>query len=139
MTSFSKGLGSLSTDPVRGLTQMTSSLLKGSFVETPVALTEGLRNLPRLYGDKPEAIQPVHDWKSGMTQAGKVSQHYQPCLRPSGRAPKPQQILIIFAGLLHWFCGWTYRLRDKALPGGEKGWRSRIYERFCKRQCRTIF
>lgn len=90
MTSFSKGLGNLYTDPVKGMTQMTSSLIKGSFVETPVALAEGLRNMPRLYGDKPEKIQPIYGWKSGMTQAGKVSQHHEPCLRtsrPSSQTP----------------------------------------------------
>jgi hypothetical protein len=71
-TRFTKGLGNFAIDPIKGASQMTSSLVNGAFVETPIALAEGLRNVPRLYGDVPEKMTPIEGWKGGMTQAGKV-------------------------------------------------------------------
>ncbi|KAB8224498.1 hypothetical protein BDV33DRAFT_233433 [Aspergillus novoparasiticus] len=71
MTDFTVGLGKLSTSPTKGMTQMTSSLVKGTLVDAPTALAEGLRNVPRLYGEKPEKSVPIEGWKSGMTHAGK--------------------------------------------------------------------
>lgn len=73
MTDFTVGLGKLSTSPTKGMTQMTSSLVKGTLVDAPTALAEGLRNVPRLYGERPEKPVPIEGWKSGMTHAGKVS------------------------------------------------------------------
>lgn len=73
ITSFSKSLATLPRDPMKGMMQMTSSIAKGSLVGMPMALTEGLRNVPQLYGDKPEPTEPIEGWKSGMTHAGKVS------------------------------------------------------------------
>ncbi|PIG80885.1 sterol glucosyltransferase [Aspergillus arachidicola] len=71
MIDFTVGLGRLSTSPTKGMTQMTSSLVKGTLVDAPTALAEGLRNVPRLYGEKPEKPVPMEGWKSGMTHAGK--------------------------------------------------------------------
>ncbi|OQE69651.1 hypothetical protein PENNAL_c0130G04309 [Penicillium nalgiovense] len=71
ITSFSKSLATLPRDPMKGMMQMTSSIAKGSLVGMPMALTEGLRNVPQLYGDKPEPTEPIEGWKSGMTHAGK--------------------------------------------------------------------
>ncbi|KAE8163337.1 hypothetical protein BDV40DRAFT_299467 [Aspergillus tamarii] len=71
MTEFTVGLGKLGTSPTKGMTQMTSSLVKGTLLYTPTALAEGLRNVPRLYGEKPEKAVPIEDWKRGMTHAGK--------------------------------------------------------------------
>ncbi|KAF3391222.1 Sterol 3-beta-glucosyltransferase UGT80A2, partial [Penicillium rolfsii] len=70
-TAFIKGLGYSTVNPVEGMSQMTSSLVKGSMVEIPMALTEGMRNIPRLYGEKPEKVGPIDGWKDGMKQAGK--------------------------------------------------------------------
>ncbi|KAK9847344.1 sterol glucosyltransferase [Penicillium brevicompactum] len=71
ITSFSKGLGNVTFSPAKGMSQMTSSLIKGTLVEVPTALTEGFRNIPRLYGDRPKDIEPIDDWRSGLKQAGK--------------------------------------------------------------------
>ncbi|QMW46761.1 hypothetical protein G4B11_010216 [Aspergillus flavus] len=71
MTDFTVGLGKLSTSPTKSMTQMTSSLVKGTLVDAPTALAEGLRNVPRLYGERPERPVPIEGWKSGMTHAGK--------------------------------------------------------------------
>lgn len=73
MTDFTVGLGKLSTSPTKSMTQMPSSLVKGTLVDAPTALAEGLRNVPRLYGERPERPVPIEGWKSGMTHAGKVS------------------------------------------------------------------
>ncbi|CAG7921989.1 unnamed protein product [Penicillium olsonii] len=39
---------------------------RGAFVEIPLAATEGMRAIPRLYGDDTRANAPVQDWRSGM-------------------------------------------------------------------------
>ncbi|PNP73834.1 hypothetical protein FNYG_12793 [Fusarium nygamai] len=55
----------------KGISKMTTSVLKGSLVDVPLALTEGLHNLPELYGDKVRKHDKVTDWKSGTAEAGK--------------------------------------------------------------------
>ncbi|KAF3017034.1 hypothetical protein E8E14_000242 [Neopestalotiopsis sp. 37M] len=44
---------------------------KGIFLDLPLATTEGLRAVPRLYGQEIRDFGPIHDWKSGATVAGK--------------------------------------------------------------------
>ncbi|CAG8067607.1 unnamed protein product [Penicillium salamii] len=39
---------------------------RGVFVEIPLAATEGMRAIPRLYGEKLHSNAPVQDWRSGM-------------------------------------------------------------------------
>ena len=56
----------------QGLTSMGSSLGKGALVGMPLALAEGLRNAPRLYGDDVKDHGKVKDWKSGGVVAAKV-------------------------------------------------------------------
>jgi sterol 3beta-glucosyltransferase len=56
----------------KALQGMTTAVVKGSLVDVPLALTEGLRNTPRLYGEKVQDHGPVTDWKSGGTVAAKV-------------------------------------------------------------------
>ncbi|KAH7349176.1 hypothetical protein BKA66DRAFT_447158 [Pyrenochaeta sp. MPI-SDFR-AT-0127] len=46
--------------------------LKGMTVDIPLALTEGLKNVPRHYGDTPRDHGPVTGFKSGATVAGKT-------------------------------------------------------------------
>uniref|UniRef100_A0A0D2Y9P7 Uncharacterized protein n=1 Tax=Fusarium oxysporum (strain Fo5176) TaxID=660025 RepID=A0A0D2Y9P7_FUSOF len=55
----------------KGVSKMATSVLKGSLVDVPLALTEGLHNLPELYGDKVRKHNKVTDWKSGTAEAGK--------------------------------------------------------------------
>ncbi|KAM0413203.1 hypothetical protein ACHAPD_008290 [Fusarium lateritium] len=55
----------------KGVSKMATSVLKGSLVDVPLALTEGLHNLPELYGDKVRKHNKITDWKSGTTEAGK--------------------------------------------------------------------
>ena len=56
----------------KALQGMTTAVVKGSLVDVPLALAEGLRNTPRLYGEKVQDHGPVTDWKSGGTVAAKV-------------------------------------------------------------------
>lgn len=44
---------------------------KGMLIDLPLAVTEGLRAVPRLYGDEVKDHGTVQDWKSGATFAGK--------------------------------------------------------------------
>jgi hypothetical protein len=44
---------------------------KGVFVDVPLATTEGLRAIPRLYGQEVRDHGPIRDWKSGAEVAGK--------------------------------------------------------------------
>ena len=56
----------------KSVSKMATSVLKWSPVDVPLALTEGLHNLPELYGDKVRKHNKVTDWKSGTAEAGKV-------------------------------------------------------------------
>ncbi|KEQ80652.1 UDP-Glycosyltransferase/glycogen phosphorylase, partial [Aureobasidium pullulans EXF-150] len=55
----------------KGFGKAGGALMKGSLVDIPFALAEGLRNAPLMYGDKPRDFGPVIDWKSGGVVAGK--------------------------------------------------------------------
>ncbi|OTA99660.1 glycosyltransferase family 1 protein [Hypoxylon sp. CI-4A] len=44
---------------------------KGMYVDMPLAATEGLRAMPKLYGGEVREIGKITDWKSGATVAGK--------------------------------------------------------------------
>lgn len=44
---------------------------KGMYLDMPLAMTEGLRNAPRLYGGEVYQPGPIDDWMSGGVAAGK--------------------------------------------------------------------
>ncbi|KAJ6015229.1 hypothetical protein N7540_009820 [Penicillium herquei] len=48
---------------------------KGMLIDMPLAASEGLRAVPRLYGDEVKDHGPVKDWKSGASFAGKNFVH----------------------------------------------------------------
>lgn len=56
-----------------GVKGLGTSVVKGTLVDMPLALAEGLRNTPALYGEKVRDHGPVTDWKSGGVVAAKVS------------------------------------------------------------------
>ncbi|KAF6822330.1 sterol glucosyltransferase [Colletotrichum plurivorum] len=56
----------------KGVAGMTGAVAKGGLVSVPLALAEGLRNLPQLYGDKVRDNGKVEDWKSGGKVAAKT-------------------------------------------------------------------
>ena len=48
---------------------------KGVLIDMPLAVSDGLRAVPRLYGDEVKDHGSVRDWKSGATFAGKNFVH----------------------------------------------------------------
>lgn len=44
---------------------------RGFFLNLPLATTEGLRNMPRLYGEEVPENERIKDWKSGALVGGK--------------------------------------------------------------------
>jgi hypothetical protein len=48
---------------------------KGMLVDMPLAMSEGLRAVPRLYGDEVKDHGTIEDWKSGAAFAGKNFVH----------------------------------------------------------------
>jgi len=56
----------------KGFAKMVGVLPKATLVDFPLALTEGLHHLPRIYGEEVRNHGQVKDWKSGGVVAGKV-------------------------------------------------------------------
>lgn len=54
----------------KSLGSFVPTALKGMTVDIPLALTEGLRNIPRFHGEEPRDHGPVTDIKSGFAIAG---------------------------------------------------------------------
>ncbi|OJJ01775.1 hypothetical protein ASPVEDRAFT_71789 [Aspergillus versicolor CBS 583.65] len=54
----------------KSLGSFVPTALKGMTVDIPLALTEGLRNVPRYHGEEPRDHGPVTDIKSGFAVAG---------------------------------------------------------------------
>jgi hypothetical protein len=55
----------------KSLGSFVPTALKGMTVDIPLAMTEGLRNIPQLHGEEPRDHGPVTDIKSGFAVAGK--------------------------------------------------------------------
>ncbi|KAI3023686.1 CAZyme family GT1 [Aspergillus niger] len=66
-----KLLGRMAAASGRSLGSIAPTMIKGTTVDFPLALTEGLRNVPRLYGETPRDHGQVTDIKSGFAVAGK--------------------------------------------------------------------
>lgn len=56
----------------KGFGKMAGVLPKATLVDFPLALAEGLHQMPRLYGDEVRDHGRVRGWKSGGVVAGKV-------------------------------------------------------------------
>ncbi|KAK4205486.1 hypothetical protein QBC40DRAFT_320357 [Triangularia verruculosa] len=54
-----------------GVVNMAGTMVKGTLVDFPTALADGLRSVPRLYSGKVQQREKVTDWKSGGTAAAK--------------------------------------------------------------------
>ncbi|KAL3469517.1 hypothetical protein BJX99DRAFT_268156 [Aspergillus californicus] len=66
-----KTIGRMAGASAKSLGSFAPTALKGMTVDIPLALAEGLRNIPRLYGEVPRDHGPVTDMKSGFAVAGK--------------------------------------------------------------------
>jgi hypothetical protein len=56
---------------IMSVANFVPTALKGMTVDIPLAMTEGMRNIPRLYGEEPRDHGPVTGIKSGFALAGK--------------------------------------------------------------------
>ncbi|OCL10385.1 glycosyltransferase family 1 protein [Glonium stellatum] len=59
----------------KGVGRFFVQYTKGTLVDIPLACTEGLRAVPKLYGEEVKDYGNVKDWKTGMTIAGKMFVH----------------------------------------------------------------
>jgi hypothetical protein len=70
--------GNMTLASMKSIGKFYGSFFKGTLVDIPVALTEGLQAIPGLYGDAHPDYGKVTDWKSGLKTAGKVSNPLPP-------------------------------------------------------------
>lgn len=63
--------GALAGASAAGVGGFFRSYGRGFYVDIPLAITEGFRNVPQLYGERVPEHEPVHDWQSGARVAGK--------------------------------------------------------------------
>ncbi|KAL0929369.1 sterol glucosyltransferase [Colletotrichum truncatum] len=71
----SAGSGAAAQGAAMGFGSMTGVVTKGALVNMPLALAEGLRSVPRLYGEEVENHGKVKDWQSGGVVAAKNFGH----------------------------------------------------------------
>jgi hypothetical protein len=64
--------GAVASQITKGLGTLLGHYSKGLMVDLPLAATEGLRSVPRLYGDEVRDHGPVRGWKSGALVGGKT-------------------------------------------------------------------
>ncbi|OTB04466.1 glycosyltransferase family 1 protein [Hypoxylon sp. CI-4A] len=63
--------GEVAMGVASGLGGLIGNVSKGIFLDVPLALTEGMRNAPKLYGGTVQNHGPVTGWKSGLMVSGK--------------------------------------------------------------------
>ncbi len=56
----------------KSMDHLAVGALKGGIVDLPLAVAEGFRNAPRLWGETVKEQQEITGWKSGAVVAGKV-------------------------------------------------------------------
>lgn len=66
-----KLFGRMAGASAKSLGSFAPTALKGMTVDIPLALTEGLRNVPRYYGEEPRDHGPITDISNGFAVAGK--------------------------------------------------------------------
>lgn len=64
----------------KNFAKASSSMVKGAVIDMPMALADGLRHAPRMYGDKGRDYGQITGIKSGLSVAGKVR---LTCVEPS--------------------------------------------------------
>ena len=71
--SQSKHVANMAGASLMSIPRLFGVLLKGFIMDAPLAIAEGLRATPKLYGEAVKDHDPVTDWKSGFAVAGKDS------------------------------------------------------------------
>ena len=62
----------------RSMDHLAVKAFKGGAVDLPLAVAEGFRNVPRLWGQTVAEQDEITGWKSGATVAGKVRSDHIP-------------------------------------------------------------
>ncbi|KAL0940329.1 Sterol 3-beta-glucosyltransferase UGT80B1-like protein 5 [Colletotrichum truncatum] len=68
----SKKPGAMAVAAANGVGRLAGNTTKGLLVDIPLAVTEGLRAVPNLYGDTVKKHDAVEDFRSGVSVAGKT-------------------------------------------------------------------
>ncbi|KAI9155563.1 glycosyltransferase family 1 protein [Paramyrothecium foliicola] len=63
--------GTMALGAASGVGGFFHNFSKGFLLDLPLAMAEGMRNAPKLYGGEVREHGPVTDWKSGLTMSGK--------------------------------------------------------------------
>jgi hypothetical protein len=53
-----------------GFADLLKATMKGLYIDVPMAVADGFRYVPRLYGEEVRDRAPITDWKSGMVVGG---------------------------------------------------------------------
>lgn len=64
--------GNMALASAKSIGRVNASLFKGTMLDMPLAMAEGFRATPKLYGVSVPDHEPITDWKSGAKVAGKV-------------------------------------------------------------------
>ncbi|GJC83735.1 sterol 3-beta-glucosyltransferase UGT80A2 [Colletotrichum liriopes] len=67
--------GAMAVAAAHGVGKLAGNATKGLFVDIPLAMTEGLRAVPNLYGDQVQKHDAVEGFRSGVSVAGKTFCH----------------------------------------------------------------
>lgn len=62
--------GALASASASGVGGFFKSYGRGFYLDIPLAVTEGFRAVPKLYGERVPEHEPVQDWQSGARVAG---------------------------------------------------------------------
>ncbi|KFY40061.1 hypothetical protein V494_03672 [Pseudogymnoascus sp. VKM F-4513 (FW-928)] len=63
--------GNMARASAKSVGRFHSNFFRGTMIDMPLAITEGLRATPKLYGESVPDHEPITDWRSGAKVAGK--------------------------------------------------------------------
>ncbi|KAJ7040782.1 hypothetical protein C8F04DRAFT_1082130 [Mycena alexandri] len=64
--------GAMAVASGKGVGALFSESIRGGLVDIPVALTDGLRSVPKIYGEEVKDYGEVKDWKTGLLVGAKT-------------------------------------------------------------------
>ncbi|KAJ7678184.1 hypothetical protein DFH06DRAFT_567895 [Mycena polygramma] len=70
--------GAMAAASGKSVGEVFGSFSKGLFLDIPLAVTEGMRGVPKLYGEEVKDYGQIRDWKSGAAVAGRTFAHEFP-------------------------------------------------------------
>ncbi|KAJ6600765.1 sterol glucosyltransferase [Mycena sp. CBHHK59/15] len=73
--SGSQTAGAMVVASGKSVGRFMTTYVKGTLVDIPLAATEGLRSVPRMYGEEVKDYGVIKGWKSGAVVAGKTFAH----------------------------------------------------------------